>query len=87
MRSPCNESSGGGGGYVKIEKHPYRRIETLEEYVLIDPDRISVEHYRRNERGNWELVGELADQEAVMQLELVGLAVPVELLYDEIEFP
>ncbi len=38
----------------------YRQIETLQEYVLIDPDRILVECYRRNERDNWELVNPLA---------------------------
>ncbi len=33
----------------------YRRISTLKEYVLVSPDRMSVECYRLNERGKWEL--------------------------------
>lgn len=33
----------------------YRQIETLREYVLIDPDTRSVEVFRRNERGLFEL--------------------------------
>jgi len=33
----------------------YRRISTLKEYVLVSPDRMSVECYRLKERGKWEL--------------------------------
>ena len=36
----------------------YRRIPSLREYVLIARGEPMVEVYRRNERGNWELVAE-----------------------------
>ena len=36
----------------------YRRLESLQEYVLADPDTRRVEVYRRNERGNFELLGQ-----------------------------
>jgi Uma2 family endonuclease len=33
----------------------YRQLPTLQEYVLIDPDQGSVEVFRKNTRGVWEL--------------------------------
>ncbi len=36
----------------------YRRIPSLREYVLMSQDEPLIEVYRRNERGNWELVAE-----------------------------
>ncbi len=33
----------------------YRQIDTLKEYVLVSADRMSVECYRLNDRGKWEL--------------------------------
>lgn len=36
----------------------YRRIPSLREYVLVAQGEPLVEVYRRNERGNWELVAE-----------------------------
>jgi Uma2 family endonuclease len=33
----------------------YRRLETLQEYVLVDPQRLTVEIFRRTETGDWLL--------------------------------
>jgi Uma2 family endonuclease len=33
----------------------YRDIPTLKEYVLVDPEQVSIEAYHINEHGNWEL--------------------------------
>ena len=33
----------------------YRHLESLQEYVLISPDRMSVECFRRNQEGHWLL--------------------------------
>jgi Uma2 family endonuclease len=33
----------------------YRRLETLQEYVLVDPDRLTVEIFRRTESDDWLL--------------------------------
>jgi Uma2 family endonuclease len=69
----------------------YRRIETLREYLLIDPDQFSVECYRLNERGNWELlhffVGDSETNADDCQIELasVGLKFSLSLLYEDIE--
>ena len=33
----------------------YRRIASLQEFVLIDPDTRRIEHYRRTQAKRWEL--------------------------------
>lgn len=69
----------------------YRRIETLREYLLIDPDRMSVECYRLNERGNWELFHyfanqtELSAQDYEVNLTSVNLKFSLALLYEDVE--
>lgn len=67
----------------------YRRIETLREYVLIDPDRPGLECYRLNERGNWELVQSVDDEAdpATTEIHLASLdcRFPLALLYEDIE--
>ncbi len=70
----------------------YRQIETLQEYVLIDPDRFLVECYRRNERDNWELVttmGEVsgAAAEGSLVLDSVGLEIALAQVYEDVVFP
>ncbi|BDI16015.1 hypothetical protein ANSO36C_18170 [Nostoc cf. commune SO-36] len=43
-------------GYDRGKKFAsYRHLESLQEYVLISPDRMSVECFRRNEDGHWVL--------------------------------
>ncbi|MEH2283787.1 MAG: Uma2 family endonuclease [Nostoc sp.] len=43
-------------GYDRGKKFAsYRHLESLQEYVLISPDRMSVECFRRNEKGQWVL--------------------------------
>ncbi len=41
----------------------YRRIPSLGEYVLVSQREPLIEVYRRNERGNWELVAEAREGE------------------------
>ncbi|AVH73035.1 MULTISPECIES: Uma2 family endonuclease [unclassified Nostoc] len=43
-------------GYDRGKKFAsYRHLESLQEYVLISPDRMSVECFRRNQEGHWVL--------------------------------
>lgn len=68
----------------------YRRIETLQEYVLVDPDRLGVECYRLNERGNWELVQSFSSEanSETTELNLASLDCQLTLaqLYEDVEF-
>ena len=67
----------------------YRHIETLREYVLIDPDQMSVECYRLNENQRWELYhyATSPDRPEDCQVELtsIELAFPIHLLYEDID--
>ncbi|MDX2241944.1 MAG: Uma2 family endonuclease [Leptolyngbyaceae cyanobacterium bins.302] len=67
----------------------YRRIETLQEYVLIDPDRPGLECYRLNERGNWELVQSVSRESNPENTEVhfasLDCRFPLALLYEDVE--
>jgi Uma2 family endonuclease len=58
----------------------YRQIGSLREYLLVDPDSRSVEVFRRNERGNFELVDQTGAADLV--LESVGLRLPMDEVFD-----
>ena len=61
----------------------YRRSDSLEEYVLIAQDRMSVDVFRRNTSGRWELEGYGAG--SVVELVSVGARFAVEELYLDVE--
>ena len=71
----------------------YRRIDTLREYVLIEAERMSVECYRLNEKGKWELttysLEETTDCETELEIQLtsVDFRCPISLLYEDVVFP
>mgnify|MGYP001058904050 CR=1 FL=1 len=55
--------SPGTQGYDRGPKFAqYRRLETLQEYVLIDTETKSVECYRLNDRHKWELTHYFVDE-------------------------
>lgn len=61
----------------------YRRSESLEEYVLIAQDRMSVDVFRLNAAGRWELEGYSAGD--VVELVSVGARFAIEELYLDVE--
>ena len=61
----------------------YRRSESLEEYVLIAQDRISVDVFRLNAAGRWEL--ENYGPGSVVELVSVGAKFAIEELYLDVE--
>lgn len=67
----------------------YRRIETLQAYLLIDPNKPSLECYQLNERNNWELVhffmDEFKSEDCEVNLTTLGLKFPLSLLYEDVE--
>jgi Uma2 family endonuclease len=63
----------------------YRQLASLQEYLLVDPDSRSVEVFRRNERGNFELLDQTADAELV--LACVGLSLPIAEVFDGLADP
>jgi Uma2 family endonuclease len=70
----------------------YRRIDTLKEYVLIETETMSVDCYRLNERGKWELTSYSVeetnnDTEMEIYLTSIDFRCPISLLYEDVVFP
>ncbi len=62
----------------------YRRIETLKEYVLVDAEKVSVECFRLNEKGVWELHPYEEGDEVCFSS--VDFRFPISIAYENIEF-
>lgn len=63
----------------------YRQIDTLQEYVLIEPELRSVDVFRRRPAGDW-LFQPFRDDEAV-ELAALGCTLPMALIYEDVDFP
>ena len=63
----------------------YRRLASLQEYVLITQSVMRVEHFVRD--GDRWVLSELNQPEAVLVLASVSAFLPVAEVYDGIEFP
>ena len=69
----------------RIEKWAeYRRLESLQEYVLVAQDQMRVECYRRH--GDVWIFRELSEPDAVLELPSVGCAVALRDVYERVEF-
>jgi Uma2 family endonuclease len=65
----------------------YRRLESLQEYVMIAQDRPRIERYtRRAESHEWLLL-EVSDPRGVVVLPSVGCELALAEVYDKVEFP
>jgi Uma2 family endonuclease len=67
----------------------YRRISTLQEYVLIDAEKVGVDCYRKTSTGKWELTAypdDAADVEnPILELTSLDFQCPLEWVYEEVE--
>ncbi|NEO74093.1 MAG: Uma2 family endonuclease [Moorea sp. SIO3H5] len=85
--SPGTEGSDRG----KKFRH-YRRLDTLREYLLIDSETMSIECYRLNDRGKWELSTYLMDEttkdatEPDVHITSIDFNCPLSQLYEDVEF-
>ena len=83
MREPCvvvEVLSPSTAAYDQGAKFAaYRQLASLREYVLIDPDTVSVNVFRRGEDGHWVLWPCAAGE--IMELPSLGLSLPVDDLY------
>ncbi len=59
----------------------YQRLPSLQEYLLIEQDRVHADLFRRNTEGLWVLHPS-GPGEAV-QLDSVGLTLPMDLIYED----
>jgi len=75
--SPSTEAYDRGGKFAL-----YRRLESLQEYVLVGSETKSVDLFRRNQLGEWMFIpyGESDD----VDLKSVGLTISVNLIYEDV---
>jgi Uma2 family endonuclease len=58
----------------------YRSITSLQEYILIDSESITIEHYKRNNNNTW-LLQEWKERTDTLTITTIGLSLPLEELY------
>ena len=75
--SPSTEAFDRGGKFAA-----YRSLPSLQEYLLIDPDRRSVEVYRRDASGHWVLYPYSGDE--VLELGSVHLSLPLAQVFEDV---
>lgn len=63
----------------------YRTLSTFQEYLLIDQERVYVEHYHRLHIGRWEYTI-LTDLDEVIKLQSINLEIPVRRLYEQVDW-
>ncbi len=72
--------------YDRSDKfHAYWSIETVEEYVLIDPARIRVDYFRKAGVNLLEFHG-LTNLNEVLVLKSIGVEVPLQRIYHHVNF-
>ncbi len=62
----------------------YRELESLQEYALVDPDRPSVDMFRRNPAGHWVLYP--FGPGAEVEFASVGLSMPIAAVYEDVQW-
>ena len=63
----------------------YRHLDSLLEYVLVDPDRLGVDCFRRDADNHWVLHPFNAGD--WVELAGVDFSAPIELFYEDVAFP
>ncbi|MCY7332112.1 MAG: Uma2 family endonuclease [Pseudanabaena sp. CAN_BIN31] len=77
--SPSTEAYNRGGKFAR-----YRKIESLQEYILVGSENILVESFRLNDRGLWELrVFENSDR---VELASIDFECAIGSIYEDVDF-
>lgn len=69
---------------VKFER--YRHLTSLQVYIIVDPDRVFIEYYRKLEDNTWNLQT-IEDMAATLNIEPLNIQIPVTFIYDKVQFP
>ncbi|SDZ75514.1 Endonuclease, Uma2 family (restriction endonuclease fold) [Thiothrix caldifontis] len=78
--SPSTEGYDRGGKFAL-----YRELDSLQEYVLIDPRAYQVDVFRRNALGRWELFAAHGET-ATIEFASVGCECTMHDLYEDVNF-
>ena len=78
--SPSTESYDRGLKFIK-----YRRIESLQEYLLVSQEEARIEHYVRQPNGDW-LMSEFAGLDASVHLPSINCELKLAEVFDKVTF-
>ncbi len=62
----------------------YRRSDSLQDYVLVDTNKIEIDIYSKNDRGRWEILSYVAGD--IVELKSIDLTFPIEQIFENIVF-
>jgi Uma2 family endonuclease len=77
--SPSTEGYDRGGKF-----NLYRRSESLQDYILVNTNKIELDLYQKNDRGIWEIINYEAG--SLIELKSINLTFPIEQIYEGIIF-
>ena len=63
----------------------YRQLESLQEYVLVDPRKHHLEIFRLNKQNRWELFS-FSGEDAMVEFASVGMQCPLVDVYEDVDF-
>jgi len=63
----------------------YRALESLRAYLLIHQDRVYIEYYQKLANGSWLLTA-FQKTDAALHVEAIGLDLPIDLLYEQVDW-
>jgi Uma2 family endonuclease len=62
----------------------YRSIPSLREYILVDQNKVQIEHYVRQDSSAWTL-RDHQGLEQELKLDSIGVSLPLRLIYDGVD--
>jgi Uma2 family endonuclease len=62
----------------------YRRSDILQDYVLVDTDRVEIALYSKNDQSKWEITRYVAGD--LVELKSISLTFPIEQIFEGIVF-
>ena len=62
----------------------YRTIPSLREYILVDQNKVQIEHYIRQDSSAWTL-RDHQGLDAELKLDSIGASLPLRLIYDRVD--
>lgn len=62
----------------------YRRSDSLQDYVLVDTNKIEIDVYSKNDRDRWEILSYVAGD--MVELKSIDLTFPIEQIFENIVF-
>lgn len=62
----------------------YRRSDSLQDYILVDTNKIEIDIYSKNDRGRWEILSYIAGD--IIELKSIDLTFSIEQVFENIIF-